>query len=63
LKKPSDIERITEMLQNFLNLSKEDTQSNFKTTIENQNMPIFKKLEEKKSCEKLTQPLYSFLHF
>ncbi|BCS80952.1 hypothetical protein [Anaerocellum diazotrophicum] len=48
MKKPSDIERITETLQNYLNLSKEDNQNNFKTTIENQNMPILKKLEEKK---------------
>lgn len=48
MKKPSDIERITETFQNYLNLSKEDNQSNLKTTIENQNTPIFKKLEEKK---------------
>lgn len=48
MKKPDDIERITEMLQNFLNLSTEDNQNHLKTTIENQNTPIFKKLEEKK---------------
>jgi len=48
MKKLKDFENEKETFQNFLHINKGNLQDDLTTTIEKQNQPIFKKLEEKK---------------
>ncbi|WAM33005.1 hypothetical protein [Caldicellulosiruptor morganii] len=48
MKRNRDFENDKETFQNFLHINNISLQDEVTTTIENQNLPIFKKSEEKK---------------
>lgn len=57
MKRNRDFENDKETFQNFLHINNISLQDEVTTTIENQNLPIFKKSEEKRGCDLYTTSL------